>query len=130
MPTVEKLGYYEHSEESEKLAREIVGDGKTPNKFFVSVSNQILAVVDPGEGNEYISKEGPDVECKRAMSPVVFDSFEKAKELADEVELDASGDVTSVMIEDRLTGVVYERTLEKHVKVVYDEYVEDNSNWL
>ena len=103
-----------------KTAREIVGDDKLPNKYWVSISDQWLtnkANKANKESNHYdwsgdVYKDLP--EAYEIYGP--FDTFEQATEKFDELqnECDSPENVDSkfhsVQIEDRLTGTLYEGT--------------------
>ncbi|NBQ48942.1 MAG: hypothetical protein EBU33_10905 [Sphingobacteriia bacterium] len=107
--------------EVKKLASEIIGDGQTPNQWFVTLS-------------PYIRVENED-DCaliegyneKDAYTHGPFDNYEDAVDCLDDQELDIKYGVGSVSIEDRQCGTVYEKWLTKKVKVVYEEDSHDDS---
>ncbi len=115
------LGVHTHIEKLEELAKKQVGDGKLPNKYYISVSNQILRP-DPDNDNatEYYPAAGTNY---RSCMVDCVDSLEDAEDAAEAIILDFDTEVCSVQIEDRLTGQVYERTLEQRVKIEYKEVV-------
>lgn len=107
-------------QEIQKLASEIIGDGQLPNKFFVTESPMILVTSEFGErDHDYI--EGYENSDPTTFGP--FDTYEEALAAYDEVDLDIYEGIGSVVIEDRLTGQIKEKTLEKIVRIDYS-YVE------
>jgi hypothetical protein len=96
------------------LARKIVGDGKLPNKYFLSLSNDYLYF--DGESSNWIGDLIKSFESKGGTI-AVFNSYAEAKKYAESVTLGEKGqfegkifNVNRVTIEDRLTGELYERT--------------------
>lgn len=103
------------NQEVQKLAREIIGDGQEPNMFFVTSGPYYMEVDESGDG-DYILLDGyshNDTDTK------VFDTLEEAEYYYDQVDLDIYEGIGQVMIEDRKTGVIKEKTLEKVVRVEY-----------
>jgi len=99
----------EENSKVKKMARDMVGDGKTPNKYFLSISNDY----DVLEGSEIY---GADEVLKKFKSQGkmidVYDSYSTAKAEADSFVLGKKSNgvlVRRVTIEDRISGVVYER---------------------
>lgn len=107
-------------------ARAEVGDGKEPNKFWVSISNDYLIKNADGDldGSEEEDAQGG------AKMLGVFGSWEQAKAKADDVSLDGDNGPRRVTIEDRQVGTVYERTLIKVVKPTWVEDERDDSRML
>jgi hypothetical protein len=106
--------------EIKKLASEIIGDGELPNKFFVTETAYIL-VRDEFGGADYEPIEGYNADSSYTFGP--FDTYEEALAAYNESELDFHDGVGSVQIEDRLTGTIQEKNLEKIVRIDYS-YVE------
>lgn len=106
--------------EIRKLASEIIGDGQLPNKFFVVESSQILVTDEFGDKN-YEPIEGYEETPSYTYGP--FDTLEEATAAYDEADLDIYEGIGSVVIEDRLTGQIKEKALEKIVRTDYS-YVE------
>ena len=105
------------------LATEIVGDGESPNKFFVSVSPYFRMVQDTsvfGEGHRDAVLEGFDAEKDYTIYGP-FDTLEEAEECYNDQELDDSYGVGSVYIEDRETGTVKEKWLEGYETIKFTE---------
>jgi hypothetical protein len=97
-----------------QLAREILGDGKLPNKYFLSLSNDYLYY--DGESSNWIGDLIKNFRSKGGTI-AVFDTYAEAKEAADGyslgnimTELGMSFTVNRVTIEDRLSGELYEHT--------------------
>lgn len=101
--------------EAKILASEIIGDGKSPNKFFVTACPWYLEIDEYGDHESALLDgfQEDDSETK------VFDTLEEAEEYYDQLELDIYDGVGQVLIEDRKTGVIKEKTLEKIIKVDY-----------
>ncbi len=107
-------------QEVKKLASEIIGDGKLPNKFFVTESPNILVTDEFGDKN-YEVIPGYEDEPSYTFGP--FDTLEEALAAYDEADLDIHEGVGSICIEDRLTGQIKEKALEKIIRTDYS-YVE------
>jgi len=103
------------NEQAKEMATEMVGDGQSPNKFFVTMS-PYYTVTD-----EYGNPEAEMLDgFEEANSETrVFDTYEEAEAYYNDVELDIYEGVGSVVIEDRLTGHITEKSLEKIIKVDY-----------
>ena len=94
------------------MACKVVGDGKSPNKFFVSVSPYYQ--VDIGDyQREAAVLEGFDAEADLFMFGP-FKTLEEALDCFDDHDLCAEGGIGSVTIEDRETGTVKEKFLVAH----------------
>lgn len=116
-------------EQIDQLATEIVGDGKDPNKFFVTVSPYFT--VDNDEHGDPSNMEfesellagytDKDKEIR------FFDTFEQANEYYNSVDLDPDSGVGTVMIEDRKTGTIKQKELTKVVRVDYSYCEIDDS---
>jgi len=99
-----------------KISTAQIGDGKTPNKYWVSVSSDYY-LYDPKENfSDWASSvKGIKTEGKTVK---VFNTYEEAKRFTDSIELGSklSGvEVNTVSIEDRLSGQVHERSLGANV---------------
>ena len=53
------------------------------------------------------------------VETTIFDTLEEAEKYYNDIELDIYDGVGQIMIEDRMTGVIKEKTLEKIVRVEY-----------
>ena len=107
-------------QEIKALAREVVGDGQSPNLYFVSASPYFRMF---GDGcDEYGSDrilEGFDAERdQRTYGP--FNSLEEATEKYNDLDLDPDDGVGQVFIEDRETGTVREKWLEGRIDISYN----------
>lgn len=103
------------SQEVKQLAIEIIGDGKSPNKFFVTAGPYYFEIDEFGDHEAVLLDGFVETDVDTAM----FDTLEEAEEYYDQLELDIYDGVGQVMIEDRKTGVIKEKTLQKIVKVDY-----------
>jgi hypothetical protein len=101
--------------EIKKLASEIIGDGQLPNKFFVTTSPWVTIVDEFGD-QEFELLEGYNDEDSVTQ---VFDTYEEANKHFESIELDIYDGTAQIMLEDRLTGVIKEVSLEKVIKVDY-----------
>ncbi len=94
----------------ENQARVQVGDGKTPNKYFVTISNDFEI---------FIKKQGMIESASEVMkfkakgkAIKVFNNFNDAKDFAESINLGVKSNnfsINSVFIEDRLSGQVFVR---------------------
>ena len=105
-----------------ELAREIIGDGKDPNKFFVTVSPYFTV-----ENEDDFESELLDGYTDKDTETRLFDTFEQANEYYDSIDLDPYAGVATVMIEDRKTGTIKQKELTKVVKVEYSYCEIDDS---
>ena len=110
--------------EIKKLASEIIGDGQDPNKFFVTISPYIQVETD---GDFEYDSEILEGYSKDDMVTSVFDTFKDANEFYDSIDLDPHLGSGSVMIEDRKTGTIKEKTLTKILMIDYSYSEYDNS---
>jgi hypothetical protein len=108
------------------LASELVGDGQSPNMWFVTYGPYIAN--DNGDEWEFELIEGRDREKDTHISGP-FDTYEEALREYDEIELDADYGVGQAFIEDRQNGTVNEKWLSKQVKVVYTQSDYDQSRY-
>jgi hypothetical protein len=98
-----------------ELATKIVGDGKKPNKYFVSIGYGYYRPkqVTPGEDEE--CKQAPNALDSVIMGP--FTSRAAAEAVYQSIKIDTdvpevTGQTLSyVCMEDRLTGTVKDKTL-------------------
>ena len=111
---------------TKQLAREMVGDGQTPNLWFVTYGPYIAVHDDEMFADDFELIEGRDAE-KDTYTFGPFASYEAALKCYDEIELDFDYGVGQAFIEDRECGTVTEKWLNKKVKVVYEQYEYDNS---
>lgn len=114
-------------EQIEDLAKEMVGDGQSPNKWFVSTSPWIVYYI-PNDTEPYTKLlDDTTSESKSIYGP--FDTYEAALECYNNIDLDSEDGIGQVFIEDRLTGTVKEKWLEEKmtVKYIQQEY-SDYSN--
>lgn len=107
-------------EKIQKMASEMVGDGKKPNKFFVTVSNKYIYVRD-GLGEIYEELNDRIRPGQEESTTEVFDEFDDAMKYYEEVELSIDDSATEVILEDRLTGVIAHRYLTKKIRIDYEE---------
>jgi len=111
------------NEQAKAMAREMVGDGQSPNKFFVT-SSPWYNVTDEYGDIESELLDGFDHVC---VDTRVFDTLEEAEDYYESVDLDIYDGIASVLIEDRKTGTIKEKYLEKIVKVDYTMIERDDT---
>ena len=112
--------------EIKKMAREMIGDGQSPNKWFVTVGPYVQYQAAEYEMDHKLIEGYSD---KDVCTYGPFEDYEDAVDCYDEQELDVEYGVGQVMIEDREVGVVCEKWLTEKVKVVYEEDSRDDSHW-
>jgi len=109
-------------------ARKMVGDGKKPNKFFVTLGyGHIYDVV--AEDSYVVA----DTVQKNSETIAMVDSFDEALAIADKYDLDLEEQddmLTQIMIEDRSVGTVYERVVEKDEEGELSEEIRDDRRML
>lgn len=101
-----------NKKEIQDLAMQIVGDGQTPNKFFVSISPYYMDLSNGG----YILIEGYE---DKDLQIKVFDTLEEADAFYSEQELSNDYGIGIVTIEDRLIGTIKEKTLQYYTKPIW-----------
>ena len=113
------------NEQAKQMAKEIVGDGQTPNLWFVTYGPYI-AVHDGYNSYDFQLIEGRD-ENTDTYTQGPFVSYEDALKCYDEIELSFDYGVGQAFIEDRECGTVTEKWLHKRVRTEYIENEYDNS---
>ena len=108
----------------ENLAVEMVGDGKDPNKFFVTVSPCFM--VESDEVGE-VYPEYLDGYSEKDKQTFMFDTFEEANECYNLQDLNHYEGVCSVTMEDRKTGTIKDKYLLKVISIDYSEVEQDDS---
>lgn len=99
-----------------------IGDGQSPNMFFVTVSPYVR-YKDGDWGYNYKLADGATDEDFTYYGP--FMDYATARKEFDEVDL--YGTEASVTLEDRLTGTIAERYLEEVVTIEYSESCDDDA---
>lgn len=104
-----------------KISTQQVGDGRLPNKYWVSVHNDYWYESSPGSWDWVSDRDGFKAEGKTVG---VFSSYEKARELFESIlmgELYQGILVRGKTIEDRASGEVAEETGREVTRIEYDE---------
>lgn len=112
-------------QEIKDMARNMVGDGGTPNMWFVTVGPYVI-LKDDYDDSSYEIIDGYDKD-KDAHTYGPFNSYKEALECYDDHSLDVDSGVGQVFIEDRQCGVVKEKWLTKKMVVEYEEDEVDDS---
>jgi hypothetical protein len=108
------------------LASEIIGDGKSPNVWFVTQSPYYMKYKD-GYGESFLLDGFDAADYSVMFGP--FYSYKDACAQYDEIELEAYDGVGTVTIEDRKIGVVKEKFLEERITVDYSYNEIDDSKF-
>jgi len=93
-----------------------IGDGKLPNKFWVSISEDYYVVSEPGV-MDWASDQGI-IKNPRGKTLAVFSSYKAARNFVDNElpelgrEYDDGISVNTITIEDRISGEVFWRGIE------------------
>jgi hypothetical protein len=114
--------------EIKAMAKEIVGDGQTPNMWFVT-SGPYVAVHDGDMSYDFELIEGYDSD-KDTHTDGPYTSYEAALRCYNKIELSFDYGVGQAFIEDRECGTVTEKWLVKRVRTEYVEDEYDNSKRL
>ena len=126
----EKDSLTEYNNASAKLAKdlasEIIGDGKSPNVWFVTQSPYYMKYKD-GYGESFLLDGFDASEYSVMFGP--FFSYKDACAKYDEIELEAYDGVGTAMIEDRKIGTVKEKFLEERITVDYSYNEIDDSKF-
>jgi hypothetical protein len=112
--------------DAKDLAREIVGDGKLNNIWFVTSGPYMLERTDHYE-SDFVLMDGYTDSDSECFGP--FFSYEDACAKYDDIELDHYDGIGQVFIEDRLIGVVKEKFIEKIMVVDYSYNEHDDSGF-
>jgi len=105
------------------LASEIIGDGQSPNIWFVTESSNIICEESGFDENL------PNFENEESTTYGPFYSYADACKKYESIDLSAEYGVGKVCIEDREIGIVKEKVLEKVIKIVYIEREYDDSDY-
>jgi hypothetical protein len=130
VPKVEVDHLAEYKTTTAKLAKDlamnIIGDGKSPNVWFVTQSPYFMKYKD-GYGESFLLDGFDAAEYSVMFGP--FFSYKDACAQYDEIELEAYDGVGTVTIEDRKIGVVKEKFLEERITVDYSYNEIDESKF-
>jgi hypothetical protein len=130
VPKIEVDHLAEYKTTTAKLAKDlamnIIGDGKSPNVWFVTQSPYFMKYKD-GYGESFLLDGFDASEYSVMFGP--FFSYKDACAQYDEIELEAYDGVGTVTIEDRKIGVVKEKFLEERITVDYAYNEVDDSKF-
>jgi hypothetical protein len=108
-----------------------VGDGKLPNKYWVSVSNDYYYYNAEENVSEWIGDVIRDFKSKGETIDIAFNTYDDAKKyIEDNFYIDMKYKdytINRITIEDRLSGELYEHTREFNPNdaTVFDNEHED-----
>ena len=95
-----------------KISTKQIGDGKLPNKYWVSISEDYY-YYQPDKDGAYLTWLGDlDLFEPKGKTIQVFDTYQEAREFVEDIIFDYAHDdihVNSIFIEDRLSGQVFEK---------------------
>jgi len=95
-------------------APHMVGDGKLPNKYWVSAHNEYQVLKDGV--SDGVSQTEKDFKIKGGTL-AVFDTFEEAEIYSRGIPIGIESEMRALTIEDRISGEVYAiETLEYEVR--------------
>ena len=111
-----KEGVMESTQKASELASSMIGDGGDPNYFFVTVSDDYYFMKE-NKKTKY-SEAFRDAPLMIKTTPIFgavtfgpFMNMEESKAFSNSVELDELNGPRMVKIEDRKTGLVFEKAL-------------------
>lgn len=117
-----------------KTYKDLIGDGKTPNLYWVSLSNDYSyshQIAGFGTCIDWIGDKIKDFKSKGKTIAKPFKTYREAKDFCDKLVLgDNNGFnfiVNRINIEDRLSGELYERTRVFHPETAQMEDWESES---
>jgi DNA-directed RNA polymerase subunit H (RpoH/RPB5) len=110
---------------AKELAKELVGDGKTPNIWFVTIGAYIMVARENFDCNDYELLDGYSDGDTQTFGP--FYSYAAACDKYDLIDLDPHDGIGQVFIEDRLNGTVKEKYAEKVIRIDYSFNEHDDS---
>jgi hypothetical protein len=129
-PKVEVDHLAEYKTTTAKLAKDlamnIIGDGKSPNVWFVTQSPYFMKYKD-GYGESFLLDGFDASEYSVMFGP--FFSYKDACAQYNEIDLEPYDGVGTVTIEDRTIGVVKEKFLEERITVDYAYNEVDDSKF-
>jgi hypothetical protein len=106
-----------------KISTQQIGDGKIPNKYWVSIDEDYLYY--DRESSAWESAGERDGNDGAGKTVAVFSSYEKARELFDSILMGELYDgiiVNGKCIEDRLSGEIAEERGREMSRIEYEEY--------
>lgn len=112
--------------EIKQLASEVVGDGKSPNMFFVTAGPYIRVTDEFGDFDTELM-DGFDDTHSETFGP--FNTLEDAEKVYDDIELDIYSGTCEVFIEDRKTGTIKEKYLTKIIRTEYQFNETDDTKY-
>jgi len=107
------------------LASQIIGDGQSPNIWFITKSPYFMRYKD-GHGDSFLL---PDSDPSNSQTYGPFYTYQDACDMYDSIELDHYDEVGTVTMEDREIGVVKEKFLEERITVDYSYGEIDDSKF-
>jgi len=117
--------------EAAELAKQVVGDGKEPNQFFVTVSNDYMFF--DGEHILTSYSDSPKTAPVKVEDHIEvetfgpFNVFSDAMKKANDVDLSETTGPRYIMIEDRKVGLIYEKFLKAENKIIWSDEINDNT---
>jgi hypothetical protein len=123
-PTVKRYDPIENFNSAVKLlASEIIGDGQSPNIWFVTKSSNVIS--EDNGFDEYL----PNFENEKSTTYGPFYSYADACKKYESIDLSVKYGIGQVCMEDREIGVVKEKFFEKAIRIEYVEREIDDSDY-
>ena len=123
-PTVKRYDPIENFNSAVKLlASEIIGDGQSPNIWFVTKSSNVIS-----EDNGF-DECLPNFENEKSTTYGPFYSYADACKKYESIDLSVKYGIGQVCMEDREIGVVKEKVFEKAIRIEYVEREIDDSDY-
>ncbi len=94
-----------------------IGDGKLPNKYWVSISDDFLYESEPGTFDWNSDRDKKETHGKTIA---VFSTYKKAREFFDAIDMGEWRDgilVNNKTIEDRLSGELTNETMQEIMRI-------------
>jgi len=89
-----------------------IGDGKLPNKYWVSISEDYYYYKNDEEGGVWTWLGDLGLFKPKGKTVALFDTYKEAREFVEDIPFDYGHEeihVNSIFIEDRLSGQVFEK---------------------
>ena len=105
-----------HKRKTKVPYHQMIGDGKLPNLYWVSISNDFVVFNEDSGAYEGADTEIEGFKSEGKTFPTPFKTYREAKEVADKYIYEMTDrpslkTINRITIEDRLSGEVFEATI-------------------
>ena len=107
------------------LAREMVGDGQTPNLWFVTYGPYVMVDNKYGDRDFDLISGFDAIKDTYTFGP--FATYQEALDHYNEIDLSFDYGIGQAFIEDRKCGTITEKWLYERVRIEYEQDEHDNS---